>query len=85
MIENAPEDIVVTVECLGAGVAEVGEAGGSGGDCGLELGAGGVCVAEADFEAEVACVLDGFGGGVAFRGEGEEDAVVLGDVADFVE
>lgn len=69
----------MAIQLLGAGITEVGEAGGSSGDGSLDVLTGGVRVSEADFEAQADGVLDGFDGAGSFRGERDQDRGFLCD------
>lgn len=84
LVQDTPEDIVVAVELLRAGIAEVSETGGPGADGGLQFPTCCVGVSQADFEPEIQRVFDGSGGVLSFRGEGEEDMVLSGDFPDLV-
>ena len=74
-VEDAPEDIVVSVEELGAGVAQVGETRGAGLAGEIEELGRSVGVAEADAEAEFDGQPDNRQGPGAFGGDGEEHRV----------
>ncbi len=84
-VEDAPEDIVVSVEELGAGIAEVGKARGAGLAGEIEELGRSVGVAEADAEAEFDGESDDGQGPGALRGNGEEQGVGSGGGAQFLD
>ena len=64
--EDAPEDVIVAVEFARDSVAEMGEGNRAGFDGLEETFVGGVCVAEADFDAQGSCERDRSDGFEAF-------------------
>jgi hypothetical protein len=84
-VEDAPEDVIVTVEELGTGIAKVSEPGGAGFAGILEDGGAGVGMTKVDAATE----LDGESNGRertgTFRGDGQEEEIVAGGAAEFTD
>ena len=83
--ENAPKDVVVTIEFARAAVCQVGEGAGSCGNGGGDDVGGRVSMAEAEVDAGGDSGLDRFKNPGAFRGDGEEQRVVAGNGTEFVD
>ncbi len=84
-IEHAPEDVIVSIEELGAGVTQMRETGGAGVSGLFQEAGGGIGVAEVDAATEVGRELDGGDGAHTFRGESEEQGLGAGGGAQFAD
>lgn len=84
-VEHAPQDVVVAVEKLGAGIPEMREAGGAG-LAGVEQRGGvGIGMAQVDTAAKFHRKSSGGERPAAFRGDGQEQGIVACRAAEFVD
>ena len=82
MVQHAPDNVIMTIQLAGATVGQVCESGGAGLGGGLDLGGGSVGVSEAGEDVLAAGLLDGGDGAGTFGGEGDEQGIGSGDVAE---